>query len=121
MRPRSSGVWLLLLGPTLCSGCLKFELAGQNPQYVGKVLDIVPQQLCFVVGTIFAEMSLKPSILREISERNKLPPEPRQKYLSENDEYILEDESGRLILLGNSPRERGLVTGTSSLIVLGFI
>lgn len=69
------------------------------------------QETCIIIGTLFKDQSLKPSILKEISEDNQLVPlPPRSNYNDENDFLILEDELQRIRLEGkiNVPT---LVTG----------
>ncbi|KAK6529103.1 hypothetical protein TWF694_004319 [Orbilia ellipsospora] len=59
------------------------------------------------------DMPLKPNVLEDISKDNfiSLPP-LRQKYRDfEKDQIMLEDESGRLRLVGNMIMRQGLVTG----------
>ncbi|KAL7004740.1 DNA polymerase delta small subunit Cdc1 [Cystobasidiomycetes sp. EMM_F5] len=94
----------------------------RNPQ-VGKsqrVLDITQGHLCYVIGTIYMEMRLKPNILEELArEQHVQPPPPRPKFLSDDDEVMLEDESGRVRLIGKIIEERKfpLVTGVIAAIL----
>ena len=49
--------------------CVDRHIARKNPTK-GKsqrVLDIKPGSLCFVIGTVYMEMRLKPNILEELS------------------------------------------------------
>lgn len=41
-------------------------LAGQ-PKLVDRVLDVQPGQLCFVLGTVYMDMPLKPNVLEDIT------------------------------------------------------
>lgn len=94
------------------------------------VLNVRQGELCWVVGTVYMEMTLKPNVLddlaKEVCERwihgdtytNDLQhwiiaPPPREKYTSADgtDLIFLEDESGRLQLTGELLQSQLLVTG----------
>ncbi|KZT11491.1 uncharacterized protein LAESUDRAFT_755134 [Laetiporus sulphureus 93-53] len=87
------------------------EVAG-DPPYVERVLEVVKGQLCFIVGTVYMDMPLKPNVLEDIAHDHSLPaPPPRPKYYSSDDQVMLEDESGRVVLVGAPVRSANLVTG----------
>ncbi|CAG8982156.1 hypothetical protein HYALB_00003248 [Hymenoscyphus albidus] len=91
-----------------------FQIAGETVQKVERVLDVRQGRLCWVIGTIYMEMPLKPNILEDISKDHWISaPPPRQKYLSPSGEdlIMLEDESGRLRLIGLALENELLVTG----------
>lgn len=91
-----------------------FEIAGERAQRVDRVLDVRQGQLCWVVGTIYMDMPLKPNILEDISKEHWVAgPPPRQSYFSKDGEtqIMLEDESGRLRLTGAMLLQTLLVTG----------
>lgn len=44
-----------------------FQVAGETVQQVERVLDVRQGRLCWVIGTIYMEMPLKPNILDDIS------------------------------------------------------
>jgi DNA polymerase delta subunit 2 len=91
-----------------------FQIAGETVQRVERVLDVRQGKLCWVAGTIYMEMPLKPNILDDISKDHWISaPPPRQKYLSPSGEdlMMLEDESGRLRLVGAPLSSEMLVTG----------
>jgi DNA polymerase delta subunit 2 len=70
-------------------------------------------ELCWVVGTVFMDLRLKPNVLDDITKEHWIaaPPE-RTTYLSpaEPPDMMLEDESGRLRVLGE-PLSAHYVTG----------
>ena len=91
-----------------------FEIAGEHAQRVERVLDVRQGQLCWVAGTIYMDLPLKPNILDELSKEHWVAgPPPRQSYYStaEDVQVMLEDESGRLRLTGVMLRTNLLVTG----------
>ncbi|KAK4992700.1 DNA polymerase delta small subunit Cdc1 [Elasticomyces elasticus] len=91
-----------------------FEVAGETVSKVERVLDVRQGQLCWVVGTIYMEMPLKPNILDDITKDHWIvAPPPRVKFISPSggDQVMLEDESGRLRLTGSSLSSILLVTG----------
>lgn len=92
-----------------------FEIAGETARRVERVLDVRQGELCWVVGTIYMELPLKPNILDDIGKEHWIAaPPPREKFLSpegRGDQIMLEDESGRLRLVGATLREFVLVTG----------
>ncbi|KAF2133992.1 hypothetical protein P153DRAFT_330716 [Dothidotthia symphoricarpi CBS 119687] len=82
-----------------------FELGGEKASFVERVLDVRQGQLCWVVGTVYMEMALKPNVLDDISKEHWIvAPPPRETYVSTSgqDEMMLEDESGRLRVTGES-------------------
>ena len=44
-----------------------FQIAGETVEKVERVLDVRQGKLCWVAGTIYMEMTLKPNILEDIS------------------------------------------------------
>jgi DNA polymerase delta subunit 2 len=91
-----------------------FEIAGECARRVERVLDVRQGQLCWVAGTIYMDMPLKPNILEDISKEHwTAGPLPRQSYYSNElgTQIMLEDESGRLRLTGAMLKNSLLVTG----------
>lgn len=82
-----------------------FELGGEKASFVDRVLDVRQGQLCWVVGTVYMQMALKPNVLDDISKEHWIAAPPlRETYVSPSgqDEMMLEDESGRLRVTGES-------------------
>ncbi|KAF9232150.1 DNA polymerase alpha/epsilon subunit B-domain-containing protein [Melanogaster broomeanus] len=75
-----------------------------SPVCVPRVLDVVKSQLCWVLGTVYMDMPLKPN-------HSLPPPPPREKFYSDEDSIMLEDESGRIKLVGDRLKSTRLVTG----------
>ena len=90
-----------------------FEVAGETARRVDRVLDVRQGDLCWVIGTCYMEMPLKPNVLDDIGKEHWIAaPPPRVKYTDdEKDQIMLEDESGRLRLTGGLLKETLLVTG----------
>ncbi|KAF3915821.1 hypothetical protein ABW21_db0206766 [Orbilia brochopaga] len=89
------------------------EIAGEAIHRVERVLDVRQGELCWVTGTVYMEMPLKPNVLEDISRDHFISAPPiRQKYRDfQKDEIMLEDESGRIRLIGNTITHETLVTG----------
>src|ERR1700691_934259 len=108
-----------------------------NPAHVERVLEVTKSQLCWVVGTVYMDMPLKPNVLEDIARdvsalfspfiispfiisthstcmtiQHSIPaPPPPKKFFSEEDSVLLEDESGRIRLVGKQVTNTRLVTG----------
>ncbi|PNY25657.1 DNA polymerase delta small subunit [Tolypocladium capitatum] len=81
---------------------------------VDRVLDVRQGELCWVAGTVYMDMSLKPNILEDVSKDRWISaPISTQKYYSEDDsdQVMLEDDSGRIRLVGQLLATIPLVTG----------
>ncbi|CAD5123822.1 DgyrCDS12130 [Dimorphilus gyrociliatus] len=81
-----------------------------------KLKDLQTNKRCVIIGTLFKSMQLRPTILKEISEENDIPPQPMDCYIDESDELYLEDEVQRIILVGNI-KASDYVTGVTTAIV----
>ncbi|KAG8217429.1 DNA polymerase alpha/epsilon subunit B-domain-containing protein, partial [Butyriboletus roseoflavus] len=91
-----------------------------NPVYVPRVLDVVKSQLCWILGTVYMDMPLKPNVLEDLGRDHSLPPpQSREKIYSDQDSVMLEDESGRIKLVGQKLISMHLVTGVI-IAVLGM-
>lgn len=90
----------------------KWEHFPGSPKLVPRVLDVLKGKPCFVVGTVYMDMPLKPNVLEDIGRDHSLPtPPPPEKIHSRDDQVMLEDESGRIKLVGKILTDAQLVTG----------
>ncbi|EMR10955.1 hypothetical protein PNEG_01100 [Pneumocystis murina B123] len=85
-----------------------------------RLLDIVHGEVCWIIGTIYIDVPLKPNILKDIRKDYWMISSTNEKYIdSTNNDVILEDEYGRIRLIGPKVLEEFLVTGCV-IGVLGF-
>ncbi|KAH9082180.1 DNA polymerase alpha/epsilon subunit B-domain-containing protein [Lactarius deliciosus] len=90
----------------------KWERFTGSPKLVPRVLDVLKGTICFLVGTVYMDMPLKPNVLEDIGRDHSLPaPPPPEKIHSQDDQVMLEDESGRIKLVGKIVADAQLVTG----------
>ncbi|KAI0282558.1 DNA polymerase alpha/epsilon subunit B-domain-containing protein [Russula aff. rugulosa BPL654] len=83
-----------------------------SPKLIPRVLDVIKGQLCLIIGTVYMDMPLKPNVLEDIGRDHTIPaPPPPEKIHSEDDRVMLEDESGRIRLIGKILEDTTLVTG----------
>ena len=66
-----------------------------------RVLDVPEEKEVFIVGTLYKEMSLKPSILDEYT-KDVAPHVGGTKFTDASDMAVLEDEGGRVSLVGEN-------------------
>ncbi|CAK7204079.1 DNA polymerase delta small subunit Cdc1 [Sporothrix eucalyptigena] len=98
-------------------------VGGAHARKVDRVLDVRQGELCWVSGTVYMDMPYKPNILDDVS-KDKLLSKPAvvRKYVPEDDDdvlaegrgsvaILLEDDSGRIRLVGKALRTVLLVTG----------
>lgn len=64
--------------------------------YVNNILDIRPNQMTVIIGTMFKEMPLKPSILKNLLGTLGTRKFKNGVYVSDEDYAVLEDNSGRV-------------------------
>ena len=84
-----------------------------KPKHVEKVLDVQQGEIAYLVGTVYMEMKLKPNILDDITKDHWIAAQPdRPKYTDDSDSVYLEDESGRVKLVGPKISGDFFVTGT---------
>ncbi|KAH6492822.1 hypothetical protein HBI55_129360 [Parastagonospora nodorum] len=90
-----------------------FELGGAKAHFVERVLDVRQGELCWVVGTVFMDLAMKPNVLDDITKEHWIAAPPkRTTYLepAKPADMMLEDESGRLRVTGD-PLRAHFVTG----------
>ena len=94
------------------------------------MLDVEKGQLCYIVGTVYMDMPLKPNVMEDIArdvrilikvfvsvysffaiQQSIAPPPPPSRYYSIEDDVMLEDASGRIRLVGDPLKVARLVTG----------
>ncbi|RXW24178.1 hypothetical protein EST38_g1656 [Candolleomyces aberdarensis] len=79
---------------------------------VPRVLEVTKGKLCYIVGTVYMDMPLKPNVLEDLARDNTIPPPPPvPKFYSSDDHTMLEDESGRIRIVGERLKTTRLVTG----------
>ncbi|KAG7092236.1 hypothetical protein E1B28_008602 [Marasmius oreades] len=89
-----------------------------NPVLVPRVLEVTKGKLCYIIGTVYMDMPLKPNVIEDIArDRSIPPPPPAEKFYSPDDKVMLEDESGRIPLVGDCVEKAKLVTG----VILGAL
>jgi len=118
---------LTVLFPPLFDALFLIIYAG-DPVAVPRVLEVIKGQLCYIIGTVYMDMPLKPNVLEDIArdvrlialnvilfsdeQQQALPVlPPSAKYYSEDDNIMLEDESGRIKLVGERLKDARIVTG----------
>ncbi|KAI2633828.1 DNA polymerase alpha/epsilon subunit B-domain-containing protein [Xylaria nigripes] len=92
----------------------EIKIGDEHVRRAERVLDIRQGELCWVIGTVYMDMVLKPNILDDVSKDRWLSaPLSTNKYYSEDgsDAVTLEDESGRICLVGDFISDILLVTG----------
>ncbi|CAI4043814.1 DNA-directed DNA polymerase delta subunit POL31 SKDI_10G2140 [Saccharomyces kudriavzevii IFO 1802] len=97
-----------------------FTLNGKLVLKKDKVLDIQGNQPCWCVGSIYCEMKYKPNVLEEVINDTYGAPDLTKSYTDKeggSDEIMLEDESGRVLLVGDFIRSAPFITG----VVVGIL
>ncbi|KAJ5610495.1 hypothetical protein N7510_007214 [Penicillium lagena] len=93
-----------------------FNIAGERARRVDRVLDVRQGELCWVAGTVYMDMPMKPNILDDLTKENfTSAPPPRRTYVDPSNpsltQIMMEDESGRLRLTGAVLASTHLATG----------
>ncbi|CAB4252395.1 similar to Saccharomyces cerevisiae YJR006W POL31 DNA polymerase III (delta) subunit, essential for cell viability [Maudiozyma barnettii] len=91
-----------------------FQLNGKTVVKKERVLDIQGEEPCWCVGTIYCEMKYKPNILQDVISDTFGAPDLVKSYTDPDgsDEIMLEDESGRVLLVGDFIGTTPLISGT---------
>lgn len=94
---------------------IRQKWGAQALQQCVKTLDAEPNVPVVVIGTVYKEMKRKPNILEEVTrdvlEARDTSAAESSKYCGPDDSLMLEDESGRLVLVGSPLEGSSLVTG----------
>lgn len=90
-----------------------FRLNGKHVEMKQKVLDIQGNEPCWAIGSVYCEMKYKPNILEEVINDVYGAPDLTKSYTDPegSDEIMLEDESGRVLLVGENIKVTPFVTG----------
>ncbi|PWN20536.1 hypothetical protein BCV69DRAFT_282748 [Microstroma glucosiphilum] len=89
-----------------------------KPTYTERILEVKRGKVTYITGIVYTEMRLKPDVLQDLTREQYLPPLPPVSSYSDptTDHIYLEDESGRLRLVGpilSDEAHRGSwITGT---------
>jgi len=99
------------------------QQGGESAKLCQRILDIIPDQRCIVAGTLYKEQKLKPCILDEYNKEKAASLSSvsggsnvgggGERYMSDDDSLVLEDEFGRVSLSGPASKlpVRSLVSG----------
>ncbi|KZZ95664.1 DNA polymerase alpha/epsilon, subunit B [Ascosphaera apis ARSEF 7405] len=91
-------------------------IGGVRAKAEERVLDIQQGDICWVIGTVYMDLPLKPDILEDMQKEyyTTIPPPQRTYHDPKNpdkSQTMLEDESGRIRLAGSVIKKATLVTG----------
>lgn len=91
----------------------KAKLKWNNCTYVEvSRLDLErPGRSYILIGIIYKDQKLKPSILKDLSKELQIEVQPSNNYASNDDKLFLEDETLRVRLVGNHMSSQQVVTG----------
>lgn len=94
------------------------KINGKQVVKKDKVLDIKSDEPCWVVGTVYCEMKYKPNVLDDVARGGEPKSCNVDSYADlDLDQFLLEDESGRVQLEGELLKDVMLVTG----VVVGLL
>ncbi|KAJ1953884.1 DNA polymerase delta small subunit Cdc1 [Linderina pennispora] len=77
-----------------------------------KVLNVERSQLTYIAGTVFIESAGKPSTLVQVAKEHWITDTPEKEVRSAESQVLLEDESGRIQLVGKFVDGSVFVSGT---------
>lgn len=99
-------------------GKQRWTASDKSIQHVDRVLDVESGKACFIVGTVYVEQTRKPNVLTDIAKEQPIVYSMKHdKYADQEDEIILEDESGRVTLVGEPLKGEMFTTG----IIVGIL
>ncbi|EPQ26179.1 uncharacterized protein PFL1_06386 [Pseudozyma flocculosa PF-1] len=94
------------------------------PKHTQRILDVRQGEVCYIVGNLYCAMPLKPDVLEDLTREQWLAPQPaRTKFVDPaRDELYIEDQSGRVKLVGDAIRPGGrlrpmLITGAVAAVL----
>lgn len=92
----------------------------EPPKFVDRILDVRQGDICYVVGNVYCAMPLKPDVLEDLTREQWLAPQPvRSKFVDyAKDELFIEDQSGRVKLVGDAIRGG---TALRSMLITGVV
>lgn len=76
-----------------------------------------PEKSYILIGVLYKDQRLKPSLLRDLSKELQLEAQPNNNYASNDDKLFLEDETLRIRLVGNHMDIQEVVTGLVCAVV----
>ncbi|KAI9305083.1 DNA polymerase alpha/epsilon subunit B-domain-containing protein, partial [Cunninghamella echinulata] len=91
----------------------RWETLPEKPQYISKTLEVQLDEICYIIGTVYMEMPLKPNVIQDLSEESSIvaPTMPDKYKVADSCKISLEDESGRVELTGSRLLKEYLVSG----------
>ncbi|CDR99417.1 hypothetical protein [Sporisorium scitamineum] len=104
-------------GPSSANARVRMQ---DPPKFVDRILDVRQGDICYVVGNVYCAMPLKPDVLEDLTREQWLAPQPvRSKFVDyAKDELFIEDQSGRVKLVGDAIRGG---TALRSMLITGVV
>lgn len=88
-----------------------YDIADHSYIEVSRLALESPGKSYILVGVLYKDQKLKPSLLRDLSKELQLECQPTKNYASTDDKLFLEDETLRIRLVGNHMDIQEIVTG----------